>query len=238
VMQVVTISGQFSQFEGLVFCMESGSNSSTPVNDDCSVPTLVSYNRVEISINIASGYYCMFAAIRKDTTVFGRSLSLCGIRGATSTILSIGPTQGMANEATTITIRGQSFFPAMSYECLIGRQILSPAVFLNSQQLECVVPAAKPGIVQISVTFCSGMVNFAMMNNNVSKSSSTILPTSASCSKSDIGSDILCEWSQHVTGNLVAARHGHQSCAIVSAANNSGIVSCSSSSAEEVELEF
>jgi len=132
VMQVVTISGQFSQFEGLVFCMESGSNSSTPVNDDCSVPTLVSYNRVEISINIASGYYCMFAAIRKDTTVFGRSLSLCGIRGATSTILSIGPTQGMANQATTITIRGQSFFPAMSYECLIGRQILSPAVFLNS----------------------------------------------------------------------------------------------------------
>jgi len=121
VMQVVTVSGQFSRFEGLVFCLESLSNATQSFHVECIAPTMLSLDRAEIIINIASGYHCIFASLRNQDAEFGRSLSFCGIRSVMSIITTIVPSQGFAHEANTLTIRGQNFISGKAYDCIFGR---------------------------------------------------------------------------------------------------------------------
>jgi hypothetical protein len=123
VMQVTTVSGQFSRFEGRVFCLESLSNATQSFHVECVAPTMLSLDRAEIIINIASGYHCIFASLRNQDAEFGRSLSFCGIRSVMSLITTIVPSQGFAHKANTLTIRGQNFISGKAYECIFGSNL-------------------------------------------------------------------------------------------------------------------
>jgi hypothetical protein len=152
VMQVITVSGQFSRFEGLFFCTESLPNSTQASNTECVAPTLLSINRAEINLNIAWGNVCIFASLRDRETEFGRSLSYCGMRSVISKITSISPTQGMAHETNTITIRGQNFIMGMACFCYFGKESSVSAVVVSPDQIECVVPIGPVGAIAVAIS--------------------------------------------------------------------------------------
>jgi hypothetical protein len=143
----------------------------------------------------------------------------------------------LAHQDTKVTIEGQNFLSQLRYDCVIGRNTSSPAVILSSRQLECVIPSGRPGIVQVFVSFCSGVFNFAIVNSILPNSVNEALP-SASCLTSISRSNVFCTWSKSITGTLVAVSQKAEACRILSVSNSTGTIFCGGLSTEDVELQF
>ncbi|CAM9110992.1 unnamed protein product, partial [Choristocarpus tenellus] len=76
-------------------------------------------------------------------------------------VLGVSPELGSERGGTLVTVIGHNFIPSEELSCRFGAQLPVPAVFVNSETIQCVAPFSKLGPVSVSLTASNNLVEFS-----------------------------------------------------------------------------